>query len=322
MFSFRKLLATSLLAACSFAAAAAYPERPIRMIVGFAAGGSGDVNARLTAQALGAALGQPVVVENRPGAAGVIAVQQVARSEPDGYTLLFHSSGTHVITPHLTQMTVDPLTDLVPIVRIAEIGLVLIGNRQQATATFDQMVKAAKAKPGTISYGSPGIGTSHHLAMEMVERQLGLDLVHIGYKGSAPGLQDLVSGQIQYMVDTISTAKPLIDSGRVIPLAVTTAQRSPILPDVPTLRELGVKDANVGIWLGISAPAGTSDEVVQRINQTFNQLLNEPNSPLRAKLAETGWTNGGGTSAEFKRSIEQESAEWGSLIKAAGIKLQ
>ncbi|MEB2400352.1 MAG: tripartite tricarboxylate transporter substrate binding protein [Alcaligenaceae bacterium] len=304
-------------AACS-TAVASYPEKPIRMVVGFAPGGSADVNARLAAITLSEILGKPVVVENRPGASGMIAVQAVARSEPDGHTLLFHSSGTHVITPHLVPVDPDPIAALEPVARIGQISMVVLSNAENGDKSIQDLAGKAKKAPGDLIYGSPGIGTTHQLVMELILQKAGAKMTHVGYKGSAPGLQDLAAGRISYMVDTASTAKPFIDSNRAVPLAVTTAKRSELLPDVPSLTEAGF-DVDASLWLGVSAPKGTPPEVLQRLNTAINEALDASKHPLREKLAASGWVDGGGSSSDFGRLIESESKQWKKVIETAGV---
>jgi tripartite-type tricarboxylate transporter receptor subunit TctC len=299
-----------------------YPTKPIKLIVGFAPGGSADINARMTAAKLAEIFGQPVVVENKAGASGMIAVQAVARSAPDGYTLLLQSSGPQVITPHLVDTPVNPMTALDPVARIGNIALVVLSNTNSGVKSFDDLVKLAGQKPGDVVFGSPGVGTTHQLVMELAQQKSNTRMTHAGYKGSAPGLQDLAAGNISYMVDTVSTAKPFIDSGRVMPLAVTSAARSDVLPDTPSLAELGYPGIDASLWLGIFVPHGTPEPVQQRLNAAINLALDPQKYDLRQRLAATGWTRGGGTAADFRKEIEAESKQWKSVIDAAGVQVK
>lgn len=309
------------LAALPWSASAEYPSKPIKLIVGFAPGGSADVNARMTAARLAEILGQPVVVENKAGASGMIAVQSVARADPDGYTLLFQSSGPQVITPHLVQSPVDPFKALEPIARVGRIAMVVLSNAN-GEKSLDGLMEKAAQRPGEVIYGSPGIGTTHQLVMELVQQTSATRMTHVGYKGSAPGLQDLAAGNIPYMVDTVSSAKPFIDNGRVTPLAVTSAKRSELLPDVPSLAEKGYPSVDAYLWLGIFAPHGTPAGIRQQLNTAVNAALDPAKYSLRKQLAATGWTGGGGSAEDFLKEIQSESQQWKSVIDAANIQVR
>jgi tripartite-type tricarboxylate transporter receptor subunit TctC len=318
----RLLLATTLsvLAAtgASFASAQDYPARSIRMIVPYAVGGSTDATARLVAKSLTARLGQQVVVENRAGAGGSLGHELAANAAPDGYTLLFSAAGPLTVTPHTyAKLGYDPVKGFTPIVLVATQPLLLVVNPGVAVKSVDDLVKAAREQPGKLSYGSFGNGSAAHLAGEHFKSLAKVDMVHVPYKGSGPALVDLVSGQIDLMFDVFSTAAPLAKTGKLRPIAITSAARSPQFPDVPTMQEAGIVGFEAGTWFGVLAPAGTPAAIIDRLSQAVNASLTEPE--LRDTLASQGAEVRGGSPGEFADFFAAEYEKWGKVVKAAGI---
>lgn len=295
-----------------------FPSQPIKLVVGFAPGGSADQNGRLLAQHLSTRLNQQVIVENRPGASGTIASRYVAEARPDGYTLLYLTSASHAILPHILDVRYDPIKDFSPVIMVGKVGMVLIANPKLPVQSVDDLVALSTQKPGEIAYASPGIASSHHLAMTLLNLDTQTQMIHVPYKGSAPALNDVVAGQVPFMIDTISTSLPLILEGRLKPIAVTSGVRSPLLPNIPTIAESGVEGFDVDVWGGISAPRGTPSEIVDRLNRELNAILADPDvlQSFRAKGSE----GGGGTPDRFAQFIEEESRKWQRVIQAANIR--
>ena len=311
-------LVMSVLATVSAHAADDYPNRPIRLVVGFAPGGSADTNCRLLAAHLSERLGQQVVVDNRPGASGTIAAQAVARSDPDGYTLLYLTSASHAILPFIMPLSYDPMADFSPVILVGKVGMVLIANPASPVSSLDELVAAARAKPGGVAFASPGTASSHHLAMALFNQNTHTEMLHVPYKGSAPALNDVVAGEVPFMVDTISTSLPLIEGGKVRAIAVTSAERSPLLPEVPTFAQAGVQGFDVDVWGGISAPAGTPRAIVERLNRELNAILANPE--VRRIFRAKGSEGGGGSPEHFAAFIAAEGDKWREVIQTAGIK--
>lgn len=320
---FRHMLSfcLAMLAAPALASAPSdYPTRPIKLVVGFAPGGSADTNCRLLAQHLTGRLGQQVIVENRPGASGTIAARSVAESSPDGHTLLYLTSASHAILPYLGDVGYDPIEDFSPVMMVGKVGMVLIANAKSPVQSVDDLVALSTGKPGEIAYASPGTASSHHLAMSLFNLDTNTQMIHVPYKGSAPALNDVVAGQVPFMIDTISTSLPLIQAGKIKPIAVTSGARSPLLPNIPTIAESGVTGFDVDVWGGISAPKGTPEAIIDRLNRELNEILAEPEVQklFRAKGSE----DGGGTPERFARFIKDEGQKWHHVIQAAGIQPQ
>jgi tripartite-type tricarboxylate transporter receptor subunit TctC len=295
----------------------AYPDRPITLIVPFSAGGTVDSVARLLAVQMGAELKTSVVVENAPGAGGTIATQRVARSKPDGLTLLF-ATPNHTINPAiLHNLPFDTERDFAPISLAAQIPELLIANSKQPYSDFKGFVAYAKTHPGQLNYGSAGIGTLPHVTMELLLQKLGIKVTHIPYKGAAPAMNDLLGGQVAIKMDTIVTSLPQINAGRLKPLALASAKRSPLLPDVPTLAECGVAGYEGTLWMGILAPKGTPASVVDTVNQAIVQSLKR--SALLKQFSVYGVEPVGSTPAAFQSQISFELKQWNAVVQRANI---
>jgi tripartite-type tricarboxylate transporter receptor subunit TctC len=297
-----------------------WPAKPLRLIVVFAPGGSNDVAARLLAPGLGERLGQQVAVENRPGAGGVVGMEALARSAADGYTLGVGPSGALTINAILGKLSYDPLRDFAPVSMFCDNPIVMVANPGLTGATIRELIARAKTD-GTKSlpFGTSGNGTAMHLAGELLRQTTGLPLDHIGYKGGAPAVNDIVGGQIPLGILDLAAARPMIAAGRLRPIGVTGATRSQTAPEIPTLAETGVPGFDVRSWFGILAPAGTPADVVRRLNEAIVAQLRQPD--LRDKLLAAGLEPAPGTPQAFADTIRNELARWTAVIKTAGIKL-
>ncbi len=308
-------------------AQAAWPARPIRIVVPFPAGGTTDILARAMAPELQKALGQPVVVDNKPGAGGNTGTAEVAKSPADGYTLLMGTVGTHAINASLyPKLPYDPVKDFVPVALVAGVPNVLVMNpasmQRYGVASVPDLVRAAKAHPGKLNYASSGNGTSIHLSAELFKSMTGTYMLHIPYRGSGPALIDLMGGSMDLMFDNLPSAMPHIRSGKLKALAVTSAARSPALPDVPTVAEAGGKALEgfeASSWFGLLAPAGTPAEAVQRVGQETAKALATP--AIKERLQAQGALPSGIGSVEFAKFIAAESAKWAKVVKASGARV-
>jgi len=302
------------------ASAQSYPNRAIRLVVPFPAAGTTDILARAAAQKLTEAFGQSVVVDNRPGAAGNIGSDLVAKSAPDGYTLLMGTVGTHAINPSLySKMPYDHVKDFVPVVLVAGVPNVLVVNPALPVNSVADLIKLTKDKPGQINFASSGSGTSIHLSGELFKTMAGVDITHIPYKGSSPALTDLMGGQVQIMFDNLPSALPQIKAGKLRAIAVTSLKRAPVLPDVPTISESGLPGFEASSWFGVLAPAGTPAPIVARINAEVNKWLQS--AEAREKLLSQGAEAAGGSPEQFANHIRAESEKWAKVVKASGAKV-
>jgi tripartite-type tricarboxylate transporter receptor subunit TctC len=315
-------LAAAVVAALSFATAASaaergdYPNRPIRMLVGFAPGGGTDTTARAMANKLTERLGQQVIIDNRPGAAGNIATDIAARSNPDGYTILMGTIAALSINPSLyAKLPFDPVKDLQPITRAVDSTNILVVHPSVQVASVKDLVALAKSKP--LNGGSSGVGGAGHLALELFNLQAGTKITHVPYKGGGPAMVDLVAGNINLIFATAASAMPHIKSGRIKPLAVTTAKRSGLVPDLPTIAEAGLKDFEANNWYGILAPAKTPRPIVDRLNKEIVAVLNSPD--IKAFLFKQGLDVAPSTPEAFAAYIRSEKAKWEKVIKAANL---
>jgi tripartite-type tricarboxylate transporter receptor subunit TctC len=313
-------LAALLTVCVSGAWAQAYPTKPIRLVVPFPAGGTTDILAREVGQRLSVTLAQPVVIDNRPGAAGNIGSELVAKSAPDGYTLLMCTVSTHAINPNLyAKMPFDHVKDFVPVILVAGVPNVLEVTPALPVNSVADLIKLAKEKPGQINFASSGSGTSIHLSGELFKTMAGVDMTHVPYKGSAPAITDLMGGQVQVMFDNLPSSLQQIKAGKLRAIAVTSAKRAPALPDVPTIAESGLPGFEATSWFGIVAPAGTPPAIIARINADVNQWLQS--SEAKEKLLAQGAAAAGGTPEQFAAHIRSETEKWAKVVKASGAKV-
>ncbi len=298
-----------------------YPSRPVRIVVPFPAGGTTDILARALAQNLSERLGQSFVVDNRPGAGGNIGAELVAKSPPDGYTLLMGTVGTHAINASLYKsMPFDHVKDFAPVVLVAGVPNVLEVNPALPVHSVAELIAYGKANPGKLNFASSGSGTSIHLSGELFKVMTGVSMQHVPYKGSAPALQDLVGGQVQLMFDNLPSSLAMIKAGKLRPLAVTSTTRAAALPDVPTVAEAGVPGFEASSWFGLLAPAGTPPDVVAKLNAAANAWLASPDA--RDKLLAQGAIAAGGTPEDFAKHIAAETAKWAKVVQASGAKVE
>jgi tripartite-type tricarboxylate transporter receptor subunit TctC len=296
----------------------AYPSKPVRLILPFPPGGSTDILGRVVAEQLSARLGQPVVTDNRGGAGGNVGAEAAARAAPDGYTLLFAAT-TLAISPSLyAKLPYDPVKDLTPISLIATVPNVLITHPAVPARTLQEFIALARAKPGELNYGSGGSGTSNHLGGELFNMVAGVKLVHIPYKGVNLAMNDAMAGNIQLVVIGIPAAAPQIKAGKLRALAVLAPQRSPTLPEVPTVAEAGLPDFDVTTWYGLLAPAGTPRPIVARLNAEIVRVMNAPE--LKERLAAMAAEPRTTTPEEFAAYIGEEIAKWGDVVRKAGLR--
>jgi tripartite-type tricarboxylate transporter receptor subunit TctC len=305
----------------SLAAAADYPARTVTIVVGFPPGGASDILARIVANKLSALLGQPVVVDNRPGAGGNVAGEVVAHSPPDGYTLLLGNNAILATNASLyKQVGFDAEKDFAPISLIGTQANVLVVNNNLPAHSLAELIALAKANPGKLNFASSGYGLAAHLAGELFKADAHVDIVHVPYKGSAPALQDVIAGQDQMMFATTSGAMGLIKGGQLRPLAVTTLKRTPILPDVPTIDELGIKGFDATTWHGLVAPAGTPPDVIKILHHAVVEALKDPG--VEHSLDELGVDVASDTPEQFEAYIHSEIPKWAAVVKASGAKLE
>lgn len=317
-------LGASLLPGRAFAQSG-WPNKPVRIVVPFAPAGTTDILARAIAPELSKAFGQTFIVDNRPGAGGNIGADVVAKSPPDGYHLLMGTVGTHAINAALyPKMTYDPVRDFAPVVLVAGVPNVLVMNPAKAQAygikNVADLIRYARAHPGKLNMASSGNGTSIHLSGELFKSMTGTFMLHFPYRGSGPAILDLVAGTMDLMFDNLPSALPQIKSGKLIALAVTSAQRSAALPDVPTIAEAGpVKGFDASSWFGLFAPAGTPKEIVARLQQETARALQTP--AVKERLVTQGAIPGGQPSAEFVRFVAAETKKWTQVVKMSGAKI-
>jgi tripartite-type tricarboxylate transporter receptor subunit TctC len=308
----------ALAAAAGAGSAQQYPERPVKLIVPYAPGGFSDVLGRTVAQWLMQNLGQPFVVENKPGAATIIGVDAAAKSPADGYTLLL-ATGALTINPHLfSKLPYDAERDFAPIGRVAELPYVLVANASLPVRTFKELITYAKANPGTLNFGTPGNGTAPHLAMKLLEEAVGISVRGVHYKGNGPALNDLLAGQIHLLFDGLQQPHPFIQNGKLKLLAVASPKRLPDYPDVPAISE-SYSGFEASTWYQLLAPAGTPGPVIARLNEQIQKFVNDP--ATRDKLLAQGAILGGGTPAQLAEYSKAETRRWGALISKTGIKV-
>ncbi|RYZ11897.1 MAG: tripartite tricarboxylate transporter substrate binding protein [Comamonadaceae bacterium] len=309
------------LPAAAQSAAGAYPTKPVKVVVTYTPGGANDVSARIYSQLLGERLHQPFVVENRPGASGITGTTFVAKSEADGYTLLLGAGGTMTINPGLfPTLSYDPLKDFVPVGLVARSPLVLVVPPTLPVRSVAELIAYAKARPEGVTFASPGAGTPLHLAGELFMRQAGIKGLHVPYKGSSPALTDLMGGRVDLMFDVLGTSLPFVQAGKLRALAVTSSQRSGLLPDVRTLQEEGLKEFDVSSWFALFAPAGTPREVVAMLNTELVKAAATPDA--RQKLAPLGMEPASSSGDQLRQLVQTEQARWKELIRQARITVE
>lgn len=315
----RTLIATITLTLSALALAQTYPTRQVRIVVPFPPGGTSDILARTIGARLSAPLGQPVVIENRPGAGGNIAADHVAKSAPDGYTLIMGTSSLAISQSLYKKLTYDLVQDFAPITQAVNYTNLLVVHPSAGVKSVDELLKLARAKPGSLSYGTAGNGTPPHMTGELFKAYTSVNIVHIPYKGGAPAIADLIAGQIPMMFDNVPPLLPHVRAGKIQALAVTSLARIAVLPDVPTLHELGLKDFDAVGWNGLLAPAGTPREIVARLNTEVVRVLRIPE--VRDQLTSQGADIVGNTPEQFAAWIRAEVKKWAEVVKVSGAKI-
>ncbi|WP_049790371.1 tripartite tricarboxylate transporter substrate binding protein [Pusillimonas sp. T7-7] len=300
----------------STTAAAAYPDHAIKMVVGFSAGGTTDTVARIMAKEIGDALGQTVVVDNRPGAGSNIASEMVARSDPDGYTLYMVAVTSAINQTLYKNLRFNLIEDFKPVALAVRVPNVLVVNPKVPAKSVKELVEYAKANPGKLNFASSGSGTSIHMAGELFKQSADIDVVHIPYKGSAPAMADLLGGQVDYMFDNMPSAWPHVEAGSLRALAVTTADRSKTALDLPTMQESGFPSFDVSSWFGVIVPKGTPDDIVNKLNEVMLAALAKPE--VQKRLEDLGAVPAKTTPAEFGAFIKSEVEGWAKVVKASG----
>jgi tripartite-type tricarboxylate transporter receptor subunit TctC len=322
--SYRPGLASWLLVLVALATAHAhadtYPSRPIRLIVPFAAGGLNDVVARLVAPHLERSLGQPVIIDNRPAASGIVGTDATAKAAPDGYTLLMVASSFTVVPATNSKLPYDPERDLAPIVMVAKNSLLFLVNPKVPAQSLAEFVALAKASPGKFNYASPGAASQTHLVVELFNQRAGIKLQHIPYRGGAPAMTAMVAGDTQFTAISTLLSLPQIEARSLRPIATGSLVRDTQLPDLPTVAEQGFPDFEAIQWIGLLTTAGTPKEVIERINVEVNRALRDPD--LIARFAQQGISPGGGTPADFQRTIATDLKNWTEIARAANIKAE
>ena len=316
-----RLAVVALISALPISWAAAkgdYPTQPIRLLVGYAPGGSVDIVAREYAQHLSKLVGQSVVVENRGGASGTIAGQTVARAKPDGHTLFFTASPTVTVTPAIQETPFDPIADFQPISSVVTYTNVLLVNANSPYSTMQDLVEDAKANPGQLTYGSSGVGASNHLTGELLQDNAEVELTHIPYKGNAPAQADLIADRITMLFDLNTTAKAQVDGGKVKALAVTSGTRNPMFKDVPTMVEAGYPDYVFDGWLGLLAPSDVSEDVVKTLSEATNKIVNDKD--FRVRMEDSGYTLIESSPEQLAARIAEEGEQFRDLAERANLR--
>jgi tripartite-type tricarboxylate transporter receptor subunit TctC len=315
----RALTLLALVGAGGTVRAQPWPSRPLRIVVPFAAGaGVLDIMARLVGRHLAESLGQQVVIDNRPGAGGIVGAEVVAKAEPDGYTLLMGNTAL-VVSPYLyAKLPFHPLSDFVPITLVNTAPLLLVVHPSVPAQSVQELIAYARARPGQLNYGSGGVGTTPYLATELLKSMAGIDVVHVPYKGGAPALADLTAGQLTFMIENVPGTLPLVKSGKLRALAITSAERSPLAPELPTLSQAGVPGYEMVGWNGLFVAKGTPTAIVARLGDEFIKVLRL--AEVKEQMATLGAEPGGNSTQEFQAFVKAESARWGAIIKERGIR--
>jgi len=313
-------VALGMMALAGFAHAQAWPSKPIKWVVPFAPGGTTDILARTVGEKLAIALGQPVIIENKPGAGGGVGAEFTAKAAPDGYTIMGGTISTHAINASLyNKLPYDPVKDFVAITLLARVPNMLVINPSINANSVKELIVLLKANPGKYSFASSGNGTSQHLSGELFKTMAGVDMQHIPYKGSPPALQDVMGGQVAMTFDNITTAWPLAKAGKLRALAVTTATRSAVAPEVPTLAESGLPGFEVGSWQGVFGPAGMPPDIVRRLNAEIVKILKLPD--VAEKLVGLGAEPVGNTTEAFTVMVKAEVVKWADVVKKSGARV-
>lgn len=316
-------LGLAIAVACSSATGVAhaqekFPSKAIRFVVPWPPGGASDIVARLIGQKMSESMGQPVVIDNKAGAGGMVGSEAVARSAPDGYTMLYGSTGPNGINAAVyKKMPYDPVKDFAGVTQVNVLPMVLLVNPSVPAKTLTELINLAKAKPGDLNFGSVGKGSAHHLAGELLKTMAKIDIVHIPYKGSAPAMNDVIAGRIQMLFDTVLAAAPHIKAGTVLPIAVSSARRTAQLPDVPTVAEAGVPGFEISIWQNVVVPANTPAPIRRRLNAEIHKALNAPE--IKSKLESLGMITTLNSADEESARIKAEVTRWKQLVQEAGI---
>lgn len=301
--------------------AQSYPDKPVRMIVAYPPGGGADIVARALAARMSKDLGWQVIVENISGAAGIIGTEAAAKAAPDGYTLLMGTNATHAIFLSLyAKLPYHPVKDFTPIGNVVRVTSVLVVNPELPAKSVRELIAHAKANPGRLNYASGGSGSNAHLAMELLKMMAGIQVEHVPYKGIAPALQDLLGGRVQMMISNMPPVLPHIKAGKLRALAMADAQRSALLPDLPTMSEAGVTGYKADLWWGVFGPAGVPAPIVARLNAEIRNTLDRHD--LKEQFAGMGLETAGGTSAEFAATIESDITKWADVVKVSGARAQ
>jgi tripartite-type tricarboxylate transporter receptor subunit TctC len=323
MIAFFRLLNRGLFACMATLALAAgaqaqtYPTKPVTLIVPYPAGGSADILARVVGEKLGKRLGQTVVVENKGGAGTAIGAEAAATAPADGYTLMIGTVSSHAMNPSMKKVPYDPIKDFTPISRLASIPFVIVADPALKLDNLKDLIALAKRKPGAVTYSSAGLGTSNHLAVELLAAKADIKLLHIPYKGSAPALNALLGGQVDIMFDLQATAEKYVKAGKLDALAITGTKRSPLLPDVPTVAESGFPNYDVTAWFGLFAPAGVPQPVIDKLNHAVVAVMKS--ADVRERLLKLGAEPEYSTPAEFASFVRGELSKWGEVIKRTGL---
>jgi tripartite-type tricarboxylate transporter receptor subunit TctC len=315
-------LAACLALALAFAgtAHAQWPTKPIKMVVPFPAGGPTDVMTRALSDKLSQALGQAVVVDNKPGAGGTIGSDFAAKSAPDGYTLVMATSSTHSVGPSLQKLPYDPVRDFTPIIHVGNASNILVASPALGVATLAEFIELARKNPGKYNYATSGIGSTAHLTAEMFAAQAGIKLTHVPYKGLQLAIPDLIQGNVSIMFDSVMTGKPHVESKRLNALGISSRTRSDQLPGVPTVSESGLPGFESWVYFGVLGPAGTPRAVVERVNAEMNRIIADPT--IQERFRSLGFESNGGTPAEFAAVMASESAKWAQVIRDANVKAE
>lgn len=312
------LVAAALVSLAQGVFAQAFPTRPVRVVLPYPSAGTADLLLRPLAQRLGETMGQPMVIESKPGANGIVGSDIVAKSPADGYTIVLGAIGPFSVSGSMQKLPFDPVKDFAPISFLAAVPNVLVVHPTLPVKTVAELVAHAKARPGQLNYGSAGVGSSNQLAAEFFNQASGLTTIHVPYKGGAPAQADLLGGRLSLMFDNLPAALPHIKSGGFKPLAVTSLRRNPSLPDVPTMDESGFPKFEAGSWFGLLAPAGTQRPVIERLNAAVVSAMREP--ALRDRYVAQGFDLNPGTPEQFAEFIAAETVKWSRVVKVAGIK--